>query len=252
MMNHTNNAELLAQYRASQCPRIKAQLVRANAGLVFREANLKAHGDTDLIEDLVQEGYVGLVKAIARFDTTTGYKFSCFAVPYIRGAIQHYLRDKLYPVRIPRPLQLIQCQAAKALSELEQKLGRKPTGAEVAEHMGISLEKWQEIKDSFINRKAHALSLDQPILADDEFSTIGETLCTSPQTQDEDHEWIREELISFLPQTSDRTAQVIGALYLQGKAVKDACELLGVSEMTVRRHRERGIKAFREYLLCDN
>lgn len=252
-MNYTNNAELLAQYRASQCPKIKAQLVRANAGLVFREANLRAHGDADLVEDLIQEGYTGLIKAITRFDTTTGNKFSSFAVPYIRGAIQHYLRDKLYPVRIPRPLQRLQCQAAKALSVLEQKLGRRPTGAEVAEYMNISLEEWEGIKASYVNRKAHLLSLEQPILTDSyEFSTIGETLCTAPEAKDEDCEWIKEELSAFLPQLGKRTAEVMATLYLEGKTPVEAFATLGVSQMTIYRHRERGIKAFREYLLCDN
>jgi len=215
---------------------------------VYREAHYKAKGNPDLLQDLTQEGYTGLLGAIERFDATAGYKFSSYAVPYIRGKIQNYLRDRSQLIRIPRTIQDLQAQAGR---ELLKNNRQYLPDAEMARRLNITSKAWQNLKQSFYHKKTY--SLDVPIASiNGPFSTIAETLI-APQNDDaEEHEWIRQELISFLPQMSDRTAQVIRALYLQGKTVKDASELLGVRETTVYRHRDRGVKAFREYLLCDN
>ncbi|MDJ0705531.1 MAG: sigma-70 family RNA polymerase sigma factor, partial [Leptolyngbyaceae cyanobacterium MO_188.B28] len=86
--------ELLQQYQKSLSPKLRNHLVQLNIGLVRREAHHWLNHSNESYEDLMQVGSLGLIRAIERFDMSKGYAFSSFAIPYIRGEIQHYLRDK--------------------------------------------------------------------------------------------------------------------------------------------------------------
>ena len=95
----TNNLKcdslaLLRQYQQTPCNQIRNQLVQLNIGLVRKEVHHWVKQCTESYEDLMQVGCIGLIRAIERFDLSRGSAFSTFAVPYIRGEIQHYLRDK--------------------------------------------------------------------------------------------------------------------------------------------------------------
>ncbi|NEO67869.1 MAG: sigma-70 family RNA polymerase sigma factor, partial [Moorea sp. SIO4G2] len=93
---------LLQKYQQSPTAELRNQLVALNLGLVRREAHHWVKQCHESYEDLLQVGCIGLIGAIERFDSTKGIAFSSFAIPYIRGEIQHYLRDRGYSIRIPR------------------------------------------------------------------------------------------------------------------------------------------------------
>jgi uncharacterized protein YjbI with pentapeptide repeats len=94
-------AELLMKYRQSQSVQVRNQLAQLNAGLVRKIAYRISHQCSEPYENLEQIGYLGLIRAIERFDPSQGRTFSSFAVPYIRGEILHFLRDRATAVTIP-------------------------------------------------------------------------------------------------------------------------------------------------------
>lgn len=155
------NLRLLSLYRQSQSLEMRNQIVQMNFGLVRREAHHYAYQAQENYEDLLQVGCIGLINAIERFDATKGNAFSSFAMPYIRGEIQHYLRDRSNTVRIPRRWLTLQQQSLGVVNQLRSQLHRQPTDAEIAEALGISSQEWQDIKLAQQNRKL--VSLDVPV-----------------------------------------------------------------------------------------
>ena len=121
------NQELLRQYQQFPSHQLRNQLVKLNVGLVRKEVYLWLNRCQETYDDLLQVGCIGLIRAIERFDLSKGRAFSSFAIPYIRGEIQHYLRDKSPSLRIPRNWLAIDRQAMKVRQDLRMKLKRQPT-----------------------------------------------------------------------------------------------------------------------------
>ncbi|TAF17188.1 MAG: sigma-70 family RNA polymerase sigma factor, partial [Nostocales cyanobacterium] len=86
--------QLLREYEQSPSERIRNQLVKLNYGLVRKEVHYWSNQCQESQEDLLQVGCMGLIRAIEKFELSKGNAFSSYAIPYIRGEIQHYLRDK--------------------------------------------------------------------------------------------------------------------------------------------------------------
>nr|WP_267127988.1 sigma-70 family RNA polymerase sigma factor [Synechococcus elongatus] len=127
---------LLKQYQQTQDHRIRNQLVELNLGLVRQEAYRWVHRCPESFEELVQIGSLGLIAAIDRFELERGKAFSSFAVPYIRGEIQHYLRDRSHTVRVPRRWAELHQQIEPLRQKLQRELGRSPTEEEVRRSLG--------------------------------------------------------------------------------------------------------------------
>ncbi|MEO0410055.1 MAG: sigma-70 family RNA polymerase sigma factor, partial [Cyanobacteria bacterium P01_A01_bin.135] len=98
----TKSIELLMEYYRNPSVKLRNQLVQLNVGLVRKIAHRISHQCAEPYEDLEQIGHIGLIRAIERFDPTQGCAFSSFAVPYIRGEMLHFLRDRGSSVRVPR------------------------------------------------------------------------------------------------------------------------------------------------------
>ena len=167
--------ELLMSYKQNSSIELRNQLVRLNAGLVRKIAHRVSHQCSEPYEDLEQIGYLGLIRAIERFNPSQGCAFSSFAVPYIRGEMLHYLRDRGTTVKIPRRWQDLQKDAQKRQAELVRTLNRQPSDAEMAEALGVSVVEWREVKLATKNRLP--LSLDATICQQmDSSITLGDTL----------------------------------------------------------------------------
>ncbi|MEO8893491.1 MAG: sigma-70 family RNA polymerase sigma factor, partial [Coleofasciculaceae cyanobacterium] len=160
---------LLREYQRLGSAETRNQIVGLNFGLVRKEAHHWVNQCSESYEDLLQVGSIGLIRAIERFDTTKGSAFSSFAIPYIRGEIQHYLRDRGCSVRIPRRWLALRQQSVQITQNLRVKLNRQPTDYEIAAALEISLAEWQEIKLAHQNREP--LSLDTPVGDGDEGTT---------------------------------------------------------------------------------
>jgi RNA polymerase sigma-B factor len=110
-------------------------------------------GRGEPLEDLVQVGALGLVKAVDRFDVDRGVEFSSYAVPTIVGEIRRHFRDKAWAMHVPRRIKELSVRLARVLDELTHELGRSPTVAELAEAAGAEEEEVIDALDS-----AHAYS----------------------------------------------------------------------------------------------
>ena len=116
-------------------------------------------GRGEPLEDLVQVGSVGLIKAVDRFDVDRGVDFSSYAVPTIVGEIRRHFRDKAWAMHVPRRLKELSLRLSRTLDELTTELGRSPTIAELAEATGVEEEDVVDALDSsnaYTTRSLHA------------------------------------------------------------------------------------------------
>ncbi len=237
----SESLELLREYQGTASPQVRNRLVELNFGLVRREAHHWINQCTESYEDLLQVGSIGLIRAIERFDISKGHAFSSFAIPYIRGEIQHYLRDKSQSVRIPRRWQALQRKAIWVVRELQTQLHRIPNDDEIAKALEISVEEWHDIKLASQNRAL--LSLDAPI-RDEENGTsslaelVPDNRYRSFQLAQED----RIRLQQALTQLEKRTRQILEFVFLHDLTQKETAERLGISAVTVSRRVKKGLE----------
>jgi RNA polymerase sigma-B factor len=119
--------------------RIREQLVDAYRDFVFFLAR-KFQNRGEPLDDIVQVGYLGLIKAIERFDPDLGYEFTTFATLTVAGEIKRHFRDKGTAIRFPRRLQELHQSAVRVNEQMKNELGREPTVAELAERLGVAPE----------------------------------------------------------------------------------------------------------------
>jgi RNA polymerase sigma-B factor len=238
---HSDSLQLLARYHDKPSVAIRNKLVLLNAGLVRQIAHRLSRQCAEPYQDLEQIGYLGLIRAIERFNPHQGCAFSSFAVPYIRGEILHFLRDKSNVLKIPRRWQELHKEGEKMRQHLQRILNRKPTDVEIADALSVSVEEWRETQAAEHNRQALSLDatvgqmLDCPV-------TLGESLPDSREQVRQFLEEEREELVGAIAQLEAKTRQAIEYVYIKGMPRKEAAKKIGVSPMTVTRHLQRGIK----------
>jgi RNA polymerase sigma-B factor len=239
--------QLLREYEQHCDSDVRNQLVKLNFGLVRKEAHYWINQCHESYEDLLQVGCLGLIRAIEKFEISKGHAFSSFAVPYIRGEIQHYLRDKGVSVRIPRRWLALQQQAIGVSRSLREQYNRQPTDSEVAVALKISLSEWQEIKLAWVNRAP--LSLDVPVQDGEEGSTsLGELVpdhrYRSFQLAQEDQMRLQQALF----QLEQRTREVLEFVFLQDLTQKQVAERLGISVVTVSRQVKKGLDSLKKLM----
>lgn len=244
----SESLRLLREYQRFPSNELRNQLVELNIGLVRKEVHHWINQCTENYDDLLQVGCIGLIRAIERFDMSKGHAFSSFAIPYIRGEIQHYLRDKSPSLRIPRQWLDLERQASGLIQELQGKLRRPPTDGEIASGLQISVEEWQEIKLACRNRAP--VSLDAPIMDEDEGTTcLGELVpdhrYRSFQLAQEDQIRLQQALAAL----EDQTRKVLEFVFLYDLTQKETAERLGISSVTVSRRVKKGLDSLKDMML---
>lgn len=233
--------ELFAQYRRNPCIEIRNQLVQLNVGLVRQVAHRLSNQCMEPYEDLEQVGYLGLILAIERFQSHQGVAFSSFAIPYIRGEILHYLRDKATTLRIPRRWQELYSKGKNCRKQLALKLGRPANEKEVAQALAISLEEWKECQLVFQN--CFVMSLDTTINnSSDYYVTFADTLPDYHGQVKQAFEEDSSQLQGALCQLEARTQAAINYVFIEGLPRKQAAKQIGISPMTVTRHLNKGLE----------
>jgi RNA polymerase sigma-B factor len=239
--------QLLREYEQSPSERLRNKLVKLNYGLVRKEVHYWSNQCQENQEDLLQVGCLGLIRAIEKFELSKGNAFSSYAIPYIRGEIQHYLRDKGVTMRIPRRWLALQQQAIGICRSLREEHNRQPSDAEIAAALGIPHTEWQEIKLAWVNRSP--LSLDVPIKDGEEGSTsLGELVpdlnYRSFQLAQEDQLRLQQALV----QLENRTREVVECVFLQDLTQKQVADHLGISVVTVSRQVKKGLGLLKQIM----
>jgi RNA polymerase sigma-B factor len=126
---------------------IRDELIFSHLGMV-RQLASRFTNRSEALEDLIQVGIIGLIKAVDRFDTNRGVEFSSFAVPTIVGEIKRHFRDKGWAMRVPRRLKDLNVAISRAVEELTLELGRSVTPADLARRLGVTVEDIVEAQES--------------------------------------------------------------------------------------------------------
>jgi RNA polymerase sigma-B factor len=239
--------EILQAYRINPSIKLRNQLVNLNIGLVRREAYHWKNQCQESFEDLMQVGSIGLINAIERFDVSKGNAFSSFAVPYIKGEIQHYLRDKSPTVRMPRAWLVSYNQGCKIIRSKLAETGREASSQEVANELGITIDEWYDIKLACQNRSP--ISLDTPIdQSEDSSTSIGDLVTDqkyqSFQLAQEDNLRLQQALDLL----EDRTREVVEFVFLKEFTHREVADTLGISAVTVSRQLKKGLTALKKIL----
>ncbi|MCX4751660.1 SigB/SigF/SigG family RNA polymerase sigma factor [Kitasatospora sp. NBC_01287] len=229
---------------------VRATLIELNMALVKFAASRFRHR-SEPQEDIVQVGVVGLIKAIDRFDPAYEVEFSTFAIPTISGEIKRFFRDTGWMVHVPRRLQELRLELAKASDALEQALDRVPTTAELAEHLELTEA---EVAEGLTAAQAQSTrSLDAPPVQDDPRGGSPQPMADRLTTEESRYELILglhalKPLIAALPER-DRTILSLrfGADLTQAQIGKQ----LGISQMHVSRLLNRTLGSLRTALLAE-
>jgi RNA polymerase sigma-B factor len=197
------------------------------------------------LDDLAQVANLGLIKSVDGYDLTRGAAFTSYAIPMIVGELKRHFRDKGWDVRVPRRLQELRLEITKATSELAQRLGRSPTVADIAGHLGVSEEDVIEGLDS--GHAYRALSLHAPVASDEATTELADLLGgVDPDLEGvEDREALRP-LIAKLPQREQR---IIAMRFFGNMTQSQIAGELGISQMHVSRLLSHALGVLREGLL---
>ncbi len=161
---------MLAEYTRTKDVRVRDKIVLQYNNLVESIAR-RFSGALEPVEDLAQEGYIGLITAVDLYDASKGVKFSTYATHFVIGQIKHYLRDKGKIIKEPAWLQEINQKMSRVIDSLAQKDGRPPTEAEIATVMGLPEE---QVAEMLTTREVFKVSsLDSTLERDDGTGTGG-------------------------------------------------------------------------------
>ncbi|MEU4012479.1 RNA polymerase sigma factor SigF [Streptomyces pseudogriseolus] len=225
---------------------VRNTLVELNLALVkFAASRFRSRSEP--MEDIIQVGTVGLIKAIDRFEHTRGVEFPTFAMPTIIGEIKRFFRDTSWSVRVPRRLQELRLDLAKAGDELAQQLDRAPTVAELADRLGITAD---EVVEGMAASNAYtASSLDAQPEEDDAEGALADRI----GYEDNGIEGIEyiESLKPLIAELPSRDRKILSLRFVAGMTQSEIGEELGISQMHVSRLLSRTLVKLRKGLTVE-
>jgi RNA polymerase sigma-B factor len=196
-------------------------------------------------DDLAQVANLALIKAVDGFDPDRGVSFSSYAVPFIAGELKRYFRDKTWHVRVPRRLQELSLQINRATDELTQQLGRSPTVADLAAHLGVGEEETIEALEAAA--AYHSLSLDAPAGGEEGTTPLVDLIGSEDGELDQvDARVALPPLLATLPVREQR---ILAMRFFGNLTQSQIAAELGISQMHVSRLITRALETLRRALL---
>ena len=237
---------LLRRYHEDGDLSAREQLIEQYMSLVRSLARRYAYRGEQL-DDLVQIGAIGLIKAIDRFDVNRGVELTTYATPNIIGEIKRHFRDRGWAVRVPRGLQELNVQLSRLMEQLTVQLGRSPTIPELAKAAGVEEEQALEALES--GRAYSSLSLSVGGGGDDDEVDPLESIGT------EEHQYeVSEDRAVLAPgfrALDERERRILQLRFFDGLTQSQIAQQIGISQMHVSRLIRRSLEKIRAEIADD-
>lgn len=236
-----SNEEMMQLIEAAQAGDevARQKLVEGNLKLVLSVLQ-RFLGRGENPDDLFQVGCIGLLKAIANFDTSKNVRFSTYGVPMIAGELRRYLRD-YSPIRISRSMRDTAYRVLQCKEQLTNRDGREPTTQQIAQTLGIALEDVVRAMDAM----ATPVSLYEPVYSDG-----GDPLTVMEQVRDRkntDERWIESITLREAIRTlSAREKRILALRFYDGKTQMEVAGEVGISQAQVSRLEKGALRSIRK------
>ncbi|MGW4895955.1 RNA polymerase sigma factor SigF [Kitasatospora sp. NPDC004240] len=224
---------------------VRGTIIELNMPLVrFIAARFRHRSEA--MEDILQVGTIGLIKAVDGYDPGRGVEFVTYAIPTIAGEVKRFFRDTSWPVRVPRSMQELYLTVVRGSDRLEQELGRLPHPDELAEDLGLSVE--QVVEGLVAGRVYRPNSLDS--LREQDADDSGSALLDRLGECDPDLELVefRTAVRPLLGRLPEREQRVLELRFWGGCTQSEIADRIGVSQMHVSRLLSSTLALLREQL----
>jgi RNA polymerase sigma-B factor len=195
-------------------------------------------------DDLMQVGFVGLLKAINHYDPAFGNGLRAYAAPCISGELKRHFRDKRWTIRVARPVQELLLEMRGAIEQLTHELGRRPLDSDIATRLGVStddLHEAQQAAEGF-----SALSLDAPAGGGEDAADLGELLGGNDVAIEQAEDM--EAVFSHWEQLPRREQRILVMRFYGNLTQEEVASRLGISQMHVSRLQARALARLRDWL----
>ena len=234
--------ELFRRYKEEGDEEAREQLIVSHVNLVrYIAAKFKNRGEP--LDDLIQVGTIGLIKAIDRFDPSRGLEFTTYATPTIMGEIKRHFRDKGWTIRVPRRLQELSAKVNTVTDELTVELQRSPSIDEIAARLGTTPDEVLEAMESSSAYSSGPLEGQGGTEEDDAPAVIDRYASVDNDLEASDDRMILEDVIS---EFSEADQQAIRMRYLDGMTQVEIAKKLGISQVQVSRMLRRALRRIQE------
>ena len=233
--------ELFRRYKEEGDDDAREQLVMSHLNLVrFLASKFKSRGEP--LDDLIQVGTIGLIKAVDRFDPARGLEFTTFATPTILGEIRRHFRDKGWSVRVPRRLQELSSKVNQTKEELTKGLHREPSVEEVATALNTTVDEVLEAMES--SSAYSSVPLESGSSGEDDAPSVIDRYVSEDEAlaQSDDRMAIEEATRDFSP----REREIIDMRFIDGLTQVEIAKKLGISQVQVSRLLRRTLRKLQE------
>ena len=238
---------LLRRYHEQGDLQAREQLIEQYMSLVRSLARRYSYRGEQL-EDLVQIGAIGLIKAIDRFDLDRGVELTTYATPNIIGEIKRHFRDKGWSVRVPRGLQELNVKLSRLIEQLTVQLGRSPTIPELAKAAGVQEEEVLEALESGRAYSSLSLSVGGGGGDDDDLDPL-ESIGTVEHQYEVSED--RAVLAPGFRALDERERKILQLRFFEGLTQSQIAGQVGISQMHVSRLIRRSLEKIREAIDVD-
>ena len=231
------------EYRRTHERKLRNELIEAHKSLASHLARRFANRG-EPFDDLLQVAYLGMLKAVERFDPDRNLEFSTFATATVEGELKRHFRDKTWSVRVPRRPQELHLRLGNAINELSQRLHRPPQIAELATELGVGEDDILEAME--VGGAYRSTSLDARPTDGGESLTLESRLGTADVGFDlAEHRVVLEQLLEDLP---ERERTIIRLRFFEDMTQTEIAQEVGISQMHVSRLLARTLVQLRERL----
>jgi RNA polymerase sigma-B factor len=219
-------------------------LVKRHEKLV-RSCVRQYRGSPEPTEDLMQVGYVGLLKAINNYDPAVGNSLTAYAAPCVSGEIKRHFRDKRWQIHVRRSAQELLLELRKATEELTHQLGRDPGDDELAQRLGVSDDDLVEARQADMVFSAY--SLDAPLSDREDPALLGDVL--GGEDAEVEHTIEMEAVATHWSELPEREQRILVMRFYGNLTQAEIGERLGISQMHVSRLLSRALSHLRSRLV---